>query len=148
MNSEAGITYRWINFWEATPAEVAQIDAITRQHKWMKFNLNTTRLCVAEHHGRIIAFSAFQMTPYVGPLYVNKYYRGYGVAEKLADDTMEFLQGIEARGWLVIADSPFTERICEDRKMTKVESPVYVYNAEVFTEERKELVAISEASSI
>jgi hypothetical protein len=124
------VTFRWVNLWEATEAELAQIDRIVQQHGWVKLNPDTTRILLAEERGRICGFSVVQMMPYVGPLYVNKFHRGTGVAEKLADQTMAFLKEVEARGWLVIADSEHTERICRERAMQEIQSPVYVFNAE------------------
>jgi hypothetical protein len=130
------VSYRWINLWEASEHEVAQIDKIIAARGWVKLNLNMTRVLVAELDGRIISFSVVQAMPYVGPLFVSSEHRGLGIAEELADRTMEFLRSIDARGWLVVADSPHVAKICEAREMDRVESPVYVYNSD----EKKGLV--------
>ena len=132
MSADAtAVTYRWINLWEATEQEIAQIDRIIEQNGWITLNLRTTRVLVAEIDSRIVGFSVCQFMPYVGPLYVDRLQRGAGVADTLADKTLEFLREVEARGWLVVADSPHVEKICQDRDMQKVESPVYVYNSSV-----------------
>jgi hypothetical protein len=39
---------------------------------------------------------------------------------------VEFLTDAKARGWIVIADSPEAKKLCEDRGMTRVKSPVYI----------------------
>jgi hypothetical protein len=73
-----------------------------------------------------MAFHVFQFLPYCGPMFVPTSMRGTGVAEKLANDMVNFLTDIHARGWVVVADSPHSAKLCEARGMDKVESPVYV----------------------
>lgn len=124
------ISYRWINLWEASGVEITQIDRIIEQNGWITLNLKTARVLVAESGSRIIGFSVCQFMPYVGPLHVDKFHRGDGIAEALADKTMEFLKEVNARGWLVVADSPHVAKICADREMQKVDSPVYLYNSQ------------------
>jgi GNAT superfamily N-acetyltransferase len=123
--TSAPITTRWINLWEATTSELAQIDFIIRARGWMKLNPTTTRVLVAESHGRISDFSVVQLVPFVGPLYVSPEHRASGVAERLADETLDFLKTVEARGWMVVAESPHTERLCRERNMRVLEYPVY-----------------------
>jgi hypothetical protein len=120
------LTYRWIEVREATDEEWQQVDAILARMGWMSLNRSTSRILVAETDGRIEGFSCVQLFPGVGPLYVRPKVRGSGVAEELADRTINFLVEVQARGWIVVADSPFTEKLCQERNMERIESPVYV----------------------
>jgi len=120
------MNYRWINGWEATDAEWNQIDNIIYSRGWMTLNKNTSRIRVAEEEGRIIGFFCLQQIPHTEPMYVARKYWGQGVAEKLADDMMEFLKEINARGWVLIAENPTVEKLCLERKMVKVNYPVYI----------------------
>lgn len=123
------ITTRWINLWEATKEEITQIDFLVDSQGWVKLNLNTTRVLVAEVSGRITDFSIVQLMPYVGPLYVSPEHRGSAITQQLADETVSFLQSVDTRGWLVMAQSRFVEKMCEERKWPKITHPMYMYDA-------------------
>ena len=120
------VTYRWVEGREATDHEWDTIDTMLKAMGWMSLNRLTSRILVAEDGERIVGFSCVQFFPGVGPLYVRPKVRGSGVAEELADRTMAFLVDAQARGWIVVADSPHTVKLCEDRGMKPIEAPVYV----------------------
>src|SRR5882724_4827958 len=119
------ITFRWIDGPSATDAEWQQIDDYLVSKGWMSLSKELSRVRIAEKGGRIIGFSALQMMPYCGPLFVEKSARGTGVAEQLADDTIQFLVDLNARGWIVVANRPHVPPLCEKYGMHRVTQPVY-----------------------
>jgi len=119
------VTYRWIDGPSATDTEWAYINNELAKRGWMALHPDLSRVLVAEIGGAIVGFSALQMTPYCGPLFVEKFMRGSGVAERLADDTIQFLVDINARGWIIVANSPHIPPLCEKYGMQKLQQPVY-----------------------
>jgi hypothetical protein len=124
------ITTRWINLWEATEAEVAQIDFVLESRNAMKLALRTTRVLVKESAGRIIAFHVLQLIPHTEPLWIAEEFRGTDLAREMANEMVAFMHGMNARGWLCIADSPHAEALCREFKMELVTAPVYMAKGE------------------
>jgi predicted N-acetyltransferase YhbS len=103
------------------------IEAILAARGWMSLNRETTpAIVLAERNGMIVGFIALQMIPHTEPLYVAPDERGTEVASELSDLMLNFLRDNQARGWMVVAENPFAERLCRQRGMVKVEYPVYV----------------------
>lgn len=121
------ITKRWIDGITATPEDRARIDAITDARGWMPLNWELTRVLVAERDGKLAGFIVCQLMPHTEPMFVAPSERGNGLAEELADDMVQYLQEVRARGWIVIPESQFAARIAKSHGMVKVEAPVYVY---------------------
>lgn len=119
------ISYRWIDGPTASDADWEKIESILASRGWMSLNRNTSRILVAERDGTM-AFHVFQLLPYCGPMFVPLSMRGTGVAEELADQMVNFLGSVEARGWIVVADSPHAAKLCRERGMKELQSPVYV----------------------
>ena len=117
----SNLTYKWLTGQEAIDA----IAAIFSEKGWVPFNIETIRVrCAFNEQGRCIGFSCLQLFPHVGPQWVADDYRGTGISEQLADDMWGFAQEVKL-GFLVIADNPHAEKICKEKKMTLVTSPVY-----------------------
>jgi hypothetical protein len=87
---------------------------------------DTSRIYLAEQDGQIVGISCLQLMPFVGPLWLDKRLRGNGMADKLADDTIQSLLDMKARGWFIVASSPHVPKMCERHGMQRVESPVYI----------------------
>jgi Acetyltransferase (GNAT) domain len=122
-----GITKRWIDGPDATDEEWRRIEQIVEAKGWMALPKGQSRLIVAEDmNGKLVAFNTFQGVPFCGPLFVNREWRGTGLAEELNDDMIEWLTTAKARGWIVIAESKFVVDYCEKIGMTKVPYPVYI----------------------
>jgi hypothetical protein len=119
------VTYRWVDGPTASDADWEKIESVLASRGWMSLNRNMSRILIAERDG-VMAFHVFQFLPFCGPLFVPPSMRGTGVAEELANRMVDFLAESEARGWVVVADSPHAAKLCEDRGMTEIESPVYV----------------------
>ena len=89
-------------------------------------NGKTCRARAAFANGKLVGFSVVQLFPFAGPLWVDKAYRGTGIAEDLADQTVEWMAEMNARGFIVIADNPTSVQFCEKHGMKKIASPVYI----------------------
>ena len=121
------ITKRWIDGPTATPEEWDKIESILAARGWMSLSRELCRILVAEDEsGALKGFSVLQVVPQAGPLYVVPSERGTGLAAILADETLDWLVENKARGWLVIAENSFTEKLVEERGMVRLKSPVYV----------------------
>jgi len=121
------VIYRWIDGPDASVEDWDRIEGLLAAKGWMSLNRLTSRILMAEDaDGVLLGFHVFQMVPYCGPLYVKPSVRGTGVAEELADKMLSFLIDVQARGWLVTAESTHAEKLCVARGMKRVESPVYV----------------------
>jgi hypothetical protein len=110
----------------ATKAEWDAIDDVCIARGWMSLSRVFSRVLVAYRGDTMIGFHALQLLPHAEPQYVNADELGNGVAQQMADQMVAFLEGAKARGWMVIADSPHAEKMCRDRGMVKIKSPVYM----------------------
>jgi hypothetical protein len=116
------LTYKWLTGQEAIDA----VDHILWEKGWTALNANTSRVRAAfNEHDRCVGFTCLQLFPHVGPQWVADDYRGTGISEQLADDMWDFLKEVECRGFLVIADSPHSEKLCKSKGMVLVTAPVY-----------------------
>jgi acetyltransferase (GNAT) family protein len=119
------MTKRWLHGTELTEDEWDRIDRILQAQGWSSLNRQTTFLWLAEDEHGIAGFMVCQLHPLVGPAYARPSARGTGLAAELADDMVAKLQELEARGWLVIAESAHAAKLCEERGMTRVTEPVF-----------------------
>jgi hypothetical protein len=126
MSDAADITFRWIDGPTASQEDWDRIEAILASRGWMQLARATSRIRVAERDGVLLGFHVLQLMPHAEPLWVKPSERASGLADQLANDMLDFLVEIHARGWIVVADSPHAAKLCEAREMTKIESPVYV----------------------
>jgi hypothetical protein len=110
----------------ATHEEWDAIDEVCAARGWMSLNRTLTRILVAKREDAIVGFIVLQLVPHSEPLYVAPSERGTDLAASLADQMVEFLLSVKARGWMVVADNPHAKKLCEDRGMTKVKSPVFI----------------------
>ena len=116
--------FRWV-----TGQEMIDIlQPIIERNGWTPLNPVTARALIAtEADGDLLCgFSIVQLFPHAEPMWVTKELRGSGLAEELADRMRAYLAEVGARGYMVIADSPFAEKLCKERGMTRVVSPVYM----------------------
>ena len=125
------VTFQWIDGPDgdgpqpATQAEWDAIDEVCAARGWMSLNRMLTRILVAKRGDEIVGFHVLQLIPHVEPLYVAPSERGTELAAQLADQMVAHLVDVKARGWLVVADSPFAEQLCKERGMKKLKAPVY-----------------------
>jgi hypothetical protein len=128
------ITYEWLDGPDmpdaprpATEEEWKNIDSVLAEQGWMSLNRVLTRILVGwDKERNLVAISAIQMMPSVGPMWIAKHLRGTGVADELVGATVKFLTEVKCRGWIVVADSPHTSKIAESQGMIRLESPVYI----------------------
>jgi len=116
------ITFRWLEGEEATD----WLNPIMEARGWALLNPSVCRALCAFQEERMIAFHVLQLFPHAEPMFVDPEFRGTGLAEDLADRMYEFLRDMRTRAYMVVAESPFAERLCEARGMKRVNYPVYV----------------------
>ncbi len=120
------VEYKWIEGEHSLFNEVA---AVIEANKWTPLNRKTTRVLVAIDDGQLIGFHVAQLFPHCEPLWVSPERRGEGdqwIAGKLAAEMFLKMRDFNVRGYMVIADNPVAQRLCEAYGMTKVSSPVYM----------------------
>ncbi len=120
------IEYRWL-----ASAELSEwVNPVCKLRGWAELNINdaqpTCRVLGAFDGVEFIGFLAFQLFPVVGPQWVDSDHRDGTVSRELASRMHDFLSESNARGFMVVADSPVSGRICERHGMKKLESTVYV----------------------
>lgn len=116
------IEYGWL-----AGEQLGVLEPILAKRGWASLNKLTSRaLCAFAPNGQLLGFLVVQLFPHTEPLYVDPDYRGIGIAEELSDRMVKYMLEIKARGWMVVADSPHAVKLCEERGMRKLESPVYV----------------------
>lgn len=95
---------------------------------WPQLNTATARVLGAFDGETLVEIFALQLMPMLGPmLRIDNERRDNGiVSRELAEKMSEYLTENEARGYVTIADSPLTERLCERHGMKRVESPVFM----------------------
>jgi GNAT superfamily N-acetyltransferase len=123
----SNVSYRWLE--SPTQEEWLAIDSLLEKYHWMSLAPDFAKILVAEVDGEIVGISCLQGVAMCGPLLVLPKWRGTGVADKLADDTIASLQSINARGWIVIAESPHVPKLCRKHGMRQLDSPVFVSGA-------------------
>jgi hypothetical protein len=113
---------RWMEGAEA----VEKLNPILAERGWSLLNEATSRALAMFDGDRLVAFFVLQLFPVLGPAWVAPSDQGGGVLRELADKMHEYLNEVQARGYLVICDSPVSERLALRHFMTKVEAPVYL----------------------
>lgn len=101
------------------------IEPILESRGWASMNDKTCRALCAFDGTKLVGFHVFQLYPHAEPMWLDRAYRGTGIAEDMADKMMEFLSQVGVRGFMVIADNPAVQRLCESHGMKKVNAPVY-----------------------
>jgi len=99
---------------------------------WIQFNVNeetpTCRVLGAFDGPALIGFFGFSLLPHLGPLFVDQDHRNGTVSAQLAEKMAEFMFEVNARGALMVADSPVTERMAQKFGLEHVKSPVFIWN--------------------
>lgn len=123
------MTFRWCS----TDEIESYVNPVLKLRNWAELNVcedqPTCRVLGAfGQDGELVEFFAFQFFPMLGPLCrVDNSIRDSGeTSRRLAAVMYDWLVSSGARDWLVVADSPVTERLCERYGMKTLEVPVYV----------------------
>jgi hypothetical protein len=125
------VTYEWVDGPDsagprpATREEWGFICDTFVERSWMMPNRSLTRILLAKRGEEIVGFHVMQLVPHAEPMWVDKAERGTGLAADMADQMVKFLKDSDARGWLVLAGDPVTEKLCRERGMEKIASAVY-----------------------
>ena len=121
MPNPSDITYRML-----TGDELSILDPTMRRRGWSPLNFPTSCAWCAFDGDRIVGFIVLQLFPHPEPIHVEPDYRATGIAETLADKMLAFMREIHIRGFMVVADSDFAAKLCEDRGMERIQAPVYI----------------------
>lgn len=113
------------------PGEILEhVNPALKRKGWAELNLDTCRVLASiDEEGNIVEFFPIQLFPLLGPmLRVDNEKRDAGETTRaLAAEMYEYLIAEKARGFLAIAESPITQRLCERFGMTKVRHPVFEF---------------------
>jgi len=123
---DSTVTYRWLE-----PQELSRIDPVFAKRGWIRLSEHFSRVLVAERDGEMAGFFCFQGLPFMGPMHIVESERGKGIAQDLVEQMLAWTDANNCRGFMVVADSPHTEKLCKAKGMTRVVSPVYVMNGTV-----------------
>ena len=123
------MTIRWLELSEVETL----VNPVLKSRGYAELNLNevspTCRVLGAFlEDGYLVESFAFQLYPVLGPLlrHDNSIRDSGETSRQLASVMHEFLTSVDARDFLVIANSPISERLCERFGMKVVETPVYM----------------------
>lgn len=119
------IEYRWLSGNEI----LSLVNPACAARGWAELNVNdaqpTCRVLGAWSGERLVGWFAFQMYPLLGPMFVEPEVRNGKVSAVLAERMYDFLIESEARGYLVVCESPVSEVLARKFDMHKLAVPVY-----------------------
>lgn len=81
---------------------------------------------VAEVDGKIVGFCFAQLIPHWEPLWVEREWRGMGIAEELAKRALEKITKTGAQKFCCITTSAFAEKLAREAGMREVEGKLFV----------------------
>ena len=116
--------YRWL-----TDDEILEkVNPVHARYGWAELNTATSKVLGAFDGDNLVETIALQLYPTVGPLvrHDNTLRDNGETSRELALRMKQFLEESNARGYLTIAESPATERICRRHGMRQVECPVFI----------------------
>lgn len=119
------MTYRLLTDEEV----INQVNPVLAIQGHAQLNIAAAKVVGAfDESGRLVESLTLQLFPILGPMV-----RHDNIARDSGETTRglvsfmeDYLKEANARGFLTIADSPFTQRLCERYRMKKVDSPVYM----------------------
>lgn len=118
------MTYRWLTDQET----VEIVNPLLRLRRLAELSTLVAKVLGAfNEDGTLIECLTLQLMPLLGPVVrADNTVRDDGtVTRELAQRMGEFLLTENARGVMTIAESPFTQRLCERAGMKKLDMPVY-----------------------
>jgi hypothetical protein len=98
---------------------------------WALLNSATAFAVAAFEEEFCLGFLVMQLFPFLGPAWVEPIARNGEVFKALGDSMVNVMAQMQARGAMVVADNPATERMCRMKGMRKIEAPVYVSDGAV-----------------
>lgn len=119
MDTATGIEIKWLD-----GADLNQLAPQIQELGWIPLNPQMARAVVAFSGDTIVGFCPFNCVPHID-LWVDKAYRGSGLAQELTEAMVQFLFAVNAPGAYVVADNPHTEALCRKYGMKKIDAPVY-----------------------
>ncbi len=118
------ITYKWLD-----KEQLTALDPIMQQRNLPSLNQEVSRVLAAYDGDKLIGFLVLQLMPHMEPLWVDPKYRGGGtdsIANILVNKMFEFVAECNIRGFFCVADSNVVEKMCIERGLIQVTSPVFI----------------------
>lgn len=93
-----------------------------------QLNIGLSRVLAAFEGETLIEFIVVQLFPMLGPLLKvdNTSRDGGEISRLLAKQMFDYLKENQARGYLAVAESPVTVKLCERYGMQKLTDPVFL----------------------
>lgn len=92
----------------------------------MAINRETTRAIAAFHGEQLVGFFCVQLIPHLEPLFVDPSARGTDVGVNLVSQMVDYLKESDARGAMLFAENPYSEKLAEHFGMERINFPVYL----------------------
>lgn len=113
------LTYRWIQ-----GDELSRLDKIFKLRGWTPLDKDTSDAIAVFDGDELVGFHVVQVRVHAEPQYLDKRYRGKGIANEMAAKVIERLP--KDMGIFVIADDPTAAVLCERHGLKRITSPVFV----------------------
>ena len=120
MPTTTQIEYRWLD-----GDQLALLEPTLLSLNAMSVNRETTRAIGAFDGDQLVGFFCLQLIPHLEPLFVAPGYRGEPVAINMVNKMVEFLKESNARGAMLVAETPGVERLAEHFGMARFIYPLY-----------------------
>lgn len=115
------VAYRWLS-----GADLDVLDPFIAERHWTPLNKPLTRALVAfDENNAVVGYFAVPLMPVLGPSEVVPEWRGSGLFEEMAATVHETLANLPTNGLLMVAESPFSEKLARDHGLTPLQFPVY-----------------------
>lgn len=114
------IEYRWLD-----GDQIAQIEPVLLSMNAMSVNREQSRVIAAYDKERLIGFFVMQLIPHMEPLYVDPDYQERRIAINLVARMVDFMKECNARGAMLVAESPGVEKLAEYFGMERIQYPMY-----------------------
>ena len=121
---------KWLNGIEAVETINPLIEKRNRENPlampWSLLNDKTSFAVAAFEEEFVIGYICLQLFPFLGPMFVEQIACNGEVSKMLVDEMAKVMADMQARGVMVVCESPVTERMCKARGMKRIEFPVYI----------------------
>lgn len=116
------VTYEWL---KSDDPRMERVHQVIVERGWIPLSPQYASVLVALQNDSVIGFFVLQAMPHCGPIFVDYDHRGSEVTIQLIRRMLDFLRDSDCRGFLVIPETRFSERACEENNMVRLPYPVY-----------------------
>lgn len=112
-----------------THNELDVLEHVIKERGWTPLNKANAIAVAKFEDGKLLSFIVLRQMPLVGPFWVDTEHRGSGLSHETVGEMATFLIDNNVGSYMTVADSPFSEKLCEFHGMEKIASPVYLKKA-------------------